>query len=145
MYIYSSNCIPLFAISRAYQDVVLHLQHFTAIRGQILVHIHMSLPKLVGLHQHTPFGNLGRRKQMPDALWALHARTHAVLWIEKCSYSINAPFEILLQQHSSLYCNYTYCISLYSDPWGIYIVLAKARGTEGKQSFNDSAVLGSMI
>lgn len=71
--------------------------------------------------------------------------THRALWIGKCSYSINAPFENLLQQHSSLYCNYTYCISLYSDPWGIYIVLAKARGTEGKQSFNDSAVLGSMI
>lgn len=75
-----------------------------------------SLPELVGLPQCVPFGNLGRRKQMPGALWAFHAHAHPALWIEKCSYSINAPFKTLLQQHSSLYCNYTYCISLYSDP-----------------------------
>lgn len=77
---------------------------------------HTSVPELVGLPQFVPFGNLGQRKQMPSALWAFHAQAHPALWIEKCSYSINAPFKILLQQHSSLYCNYTYCISLYSDP-----------------------------
>lgn len=77
---------------------------------------HTSLPELLGLSQCVPFGNLGHRKQMPGVLWAFHERSHPALWIEKCSYSINAPFKILLQQHSSLYCNYTYCISLYSDP-----------------------------
>lgn len=76
----------------------------------------VNLPELVGLPQCVPFGNLGWRKQMPSALWAFHAHAHPALWIEKCSYSINAPFKILLQQHSSLYCNYTYCISLYSGP-----------------------------
>lgn len=89
---------------------------FTKTEGQILMQITHLCQSWWGYPQHVPFGNLGRRKQMPSALWAFHAHALPALWIEKCSYSINAPFKILLQQHSSLYCNYTYCISLYSDP-----------------------------
>lgn len=112
-WMYSSKGIPLFAFSLMMPFSVSSIHRKRRADPDAN---HTSLPELVGLPQCVPFGNLGRRKQMPSALWAFHARAHPALWIEKCSYSINAPFKILLQQHSSLYCNYTYCISLYSDP-----------------------------
>lgn len=112
-YMYCSKGIPLFAFCLMMPFSVSSIHQKRRADPDVN---HTSLPELVGLPQCVPFGNLGRRKQMPSALWAFHARSHPALWIEKCSYSINAPFKILLQQHSSLYCNYTYCISLYSDP-----------------------------
>lgn len=107
---YCSKDIPLFAFSLMMPFSV------SSIHQKRRTDPDVNLPELVGLPQCVPFGNLGWRKQMPSALWAFHAHAHPALWIEKCSYSTNAPFKILLQQHSSLYCNYTYCISLYSDP-----------------------------